>query len=147
MNAPFLACMLTVAAFYHLPPRVLPSIQVVEGGRIGMVHRNSDGSDDLGLMQVNDRWVPLLASYVRLPQPIIRDRLIRSPCFNIATAGAVLRISLNETRGDLMRAIGDYNSHTPSHNLAYRAKVLRAAERLFGHVDTVSGAPMNQFHR
>lgn len=32
MAIPFLACMVATAAFYHLPPRVLPAIQAVEGG-------------------------------------------------------------------------------------------------------------------
>jgi hypothetical protein len=57
MTVPFLACMASVAAFYHLPPRVLPAIQAVEGGSIGAIHQNRDGSQDLGVMQVNTRWV------------------------------------------------------------------------------------------
>ena len=57
MSIPLLACMAGAAAFYHLPPRVLPSIQAVEGGAIGAVHLNSDGSQDLGLMQINTSWV------------------------------------------------------------------------------------------
>ena len=42
MAVPFLACMVAAAAWYHLPPRVLPSIQAVEGGRPGLVRRMSD---------------------------------------------------------------------------------------------------------
>ena len=37
MAIPYLACMLSVAAFYGLPPRVLPAIQAVEGGQVGTV--------------------------------------------------------------------------------------------------------------
>ena len=132
MGAPFLACMVAVAAFYHLPPRVLPSIQAVDGGGVGIVHHNADGSDDLGVMQVNDRWIPMFSRYAGLAAPAVRDRLILTPCFNIATAGAILRIYLNETHGDLMQAVGDYNSHTPALNLAYRAKVMHSAELMFG---------------
>ena len=62
MSIPLLACMAGAAAFYHLPPRVLPSIQAVEGGAIGVVHLNSDGSQDLGIMQVNTSWVTKLAA-------------------------------------------------------------------------------------
>ncbi len=58
---PFLACMALVASVYHLPPRVLPSIQAVEGGWAGAVIRNGDGSDDLGVMQVNTQWLAVLA--------------------------------------------------------------------------------------
>ena len=46
MPVPFLACMVAVSAFYGLPPRVLPSIQAVEGGQVGTVNRNLDGSEE-----------------------------------------------------------------------------------------------------
>ena len=58
---PYLACMLSVSQFYHLPPRVLPSIQVVEAGEPGTISRNRNGTGDLGVMQVNSNWVPYLA--------------------------------------------------------------------------------------
>jgi hypothetical protein len=61
MTIPFLACMASVAAVYHLPPRMVPSIQAVEGGRPGLVHGNTDGSQDLDVMQVNTPGVQPLA--------------------------------------------------------------------------------------
>ena len=131
MAIPYLVCMAAVAAFNHLPPRVLPSIQAVEGGSIGSVNRNLDGSEDLGLMQVNTRWLPPLARYTGLGEGVVRFRLIALPCFGIAAAGAILRVYLDETHGDLMQAIGDYHSHTPVLNQAYQAQVMRSAFRLF----------------
>ncbi len=44
MSIPLLACMASVAAFYQLPPRVLPSIQGVEGGAIGIVHSDAEAA-------------------------------------------------------------------------------------------------------
>ena len=38
MSIPLVACMASVAAYYHLPPLVLPSIQAVEGGAVGIIH-------------------------------------------------------------------------------------------------------------
>ena len=128
---PFLACMALVASVYHLPPRVLPSIQSVEGGQIGSVGRNADGSEDLGVMQVNTLWLAPLARLSRLPGPEVRRRLVEEPCFGIAAAGAILRLYLDETNGDLMLAIGDYHSHTPALNQHYRLAVMQAAFRLF----------------
>jgi hypothetical protein len=125
--------MALVASFYHLPPRVLPSIQRVEGGRPGLVHLNTDGSADLGVMQVNTRWIEPLARHIRQPADAVRRRLIDEPCFSIATAGAIMRIYLNEEHGNLMRAIGDYHSHTPVLNADYQWKVINAAQGLFGH--------------
>ena len=131
MTIPYLACMAFVASLNGLPPRVLPSIASVEGGRQGVASRNRDGSEDLGLMQVNTRWVNTIAHVVGLSAPQTRMLLLNDPCFNISAAGAILRTYLAESHGDLMRAIGDYHSHTRPLNWDYQAKVVRAAERLF----------------
>jgi len=131
MTIPFLACMASVAAAYHLPPRVLPSIQAVEGGRPGLVHRNTDGSQDLGVMQVNTRWVQPLAWQTGITPAVAERRLLLDGCFNIAVAGAIMRIYLNEARGNLLLAVGRYNSHTPVLAQAYQLRVLHAAVRLF----------------
>lgn len=132
MAVPYIACMALVAQIYSLPPRVLPAIQAVEGGRPGTVSRNTNGSEDLGIMQINTLWLPHLAQYTKLPQAEVRDRLINRTCFNIAAAGLVFRIYLDEARGDLMRAVGNYHSHTPVRHQAYQVKVMQSAARMFG---------------
>lgn len=128
---PLLACMAVVAQVYALPPRVLPAIMVVESGGRAVIHRNADGSEDLGLMQVNSRWLPAVSRYTGLAEAEVRRRLLTVPCFNVAVAGAILRAALDETAGDLMRAVGNYHSHTPARNGAYQGLVLGAAARLF----------------
>src|ERR1700712_1280324 len=131
MSVPFLACMAAAAAFYHLPPRVLPSIQAVEGGKVGMVRINTNGSADLGLMQVNTIWVGPLAELARMDKVAVADRLVHDPCFNIAAAAAIMRLYLTEVHGNLMAAIGHYHSHTPGLSATYQHKVLAAASTLF----------------
>jgi hypothetical protein len=123
--------MVAAASFYHLPPRVLPSIQVVEGGHPGTISPNLDGSADLGVMQVNTRWVPRFAAITGMTQDAVRAWLVSDPCFNIAAAGAIMRLYLNEADGDLLRAVGYYHSHTPVLSSTYQTKVLGAAMRLF----------------
>jgi hypothetical protein len=132
MAIPFLACMVLVASLDRLPPRVLPSIAVVESGRVGAINRNSDGSEDLGPMQVNTRWLPIIAQVTHRDITETRSRLLNDACFNISAAGAILRTYLDEAHGDLMQAIGDYHSHTAPLNLNYRMQVIDAATRLFG---------------
>ncbi len=134
MAVPYVACMALVASLYHLPPRVLPSIHVVEGGQTATVHVNTDGSEDLGWMQINTRWLPVLSRYTGQAEAFVRQSLLTRPCYNIAAAGMILRTYLDETRGDLMQAVGDYHSHTPALNLSYQDKVLRSAGTLFGAV-------------
>ncbi len=123
--------MALVASIYNLPPRALPAIHVVEGGQAGTVHVNADGSEDLGYMQINTRWLGTLARITGLPDAAVRQNLLSRPCFNIAAAGFILRGYLDETHGDLMLAIGDYHSHTSGLNIAYQRQVWRSAEKLF----------------
>ncbi len=132
MAVPYIACMALVAQIYGLPPRVLPSIQAVEGGGPGVTHQNTDGSVDLGVMQINTVWLAVLARYTGLEPVVVRDRLLHRACFNIAAAGLILRTYLDETQGDLMRAIGNYHSHTPLLNQDYQKKVRRSAAAMFG---------------
>lgn len=131
MAVPFAACMALVASIYNLPPRVLPSIHAVEGGRAGSVGINANGTEDLGVMQVNTLWLPALAAYTHTNPMVVRRRLTHEACYNIAAAGAILRSYLNEAKGDLMVAIGNYHSHTLLLHRAYRLKVMRSAAKLF----------------
>ena len=144
MAVPFAACMALVASLYHLPPRVLPSIMRVEGGRPGLARLNTDGTRDLGLMQVNTRWLPALARYTRLSEPDVERSLLTRSCFNIAAGGLILRTYLDEARGEMMQAIGYYHSHTKPLGDAYQEQVIAAARSLF----TGPGAPVVQqgFH-
>ena len=123
--------MALVASIYNLPPRVLPSIHAVEGGAPGTVSRNTNGSEDLGVMQINTLWIAPLSRYTGIGPAMLRQRLIQEPCFNIAAGGAILRRYLDEAGGDMMRAVGNYHSHTPFRHEAYKAKVVQAAARLF----------------
>lgn len=132
MPIPYFACMLTIATHFDLPPRVLPSIQRVEGGQVGMARTNTNGSEDLGLMQVNSLWVPSLADRFGVPPATMRARLIDDGCFNITVAGAVVRYYLNQSNGNLLTAVGNYHSHTPILNRGYQSKVIGAAVALFG---------------
>lgn len=127
---PHLTCMALAAALNDLPPRALPAIHAVEGGAPGTIHWNANGSADLGVMQINTLWLPVLAGALGQPEPQLRERLVNDSCFNIVVAGMILRLNLDEERGDLWRAIGNYHSHTPQHHLAYRGKVAAAAQKL-----------------
>ncbi len=128
---PFASCMLLVAHLYALPPRVLPSIHRVEGGAVGLVHHNGDGSDDFGVMQVNTVWLRPLAGYTDTSTDTVRRRLTGEACYGIAAAGAILRSYLNQEHGNLMRAVGDYHSHTATLNLSYQSSVIAAATAMF----------------
>lgn len=128
----YLACMVMVSAVAHLPPRVLPVIAQIEGGHVGLVRPDANGTFDLGVMQVNTIWVNMIAQRARLPASVTAAKLISDPCFNIAAAALILRIHLRETHGALLPAIGDYHSQTAPLNRAYTSEAEAEAQRLFG---------------
>jgi|AGTN01.1.fsa_nt_gi Transglycosylase SLT domain. len=84
---PHLTCMALAAVLNDLPPRALPAIHAVEGGAPGSVHWNTNGSADLGVMQINTLWLSALAGALGQPETEIRDRLVGDACFNIVVAG------------------------------------------------------------
>ena len=131
MAASLAACMALATAFNHLPPKALPQIQAVEGGQNGSVHVNHNGSVDYGVMQINSLWVAALAKSTGWTETAVRVHLMYDPCFNIAAAGAILRQDLNETHGDLRRALAYYHSHKPSLNQTYRTRETMAGVRMF----------------
>ncbi len=141
---PYFPCMLWTAAQFDLPPRVLPSIQRVEAGGVGVVHANTNGSEDLGVMQVNSLWIPPLVRRLGVPAKVVRDRLLHDACFNITVAANLVRLYLDQSNGDVMAAVGNYHSHTPIHHQAYLVKVIHAASALFGNLP--ADKPASQPH-
>jgi len=98
---------------------------------MGKVSQNKDGSVDIGLMQINSRWILPISSMLHQSPAQIATRLALEPCFNVAAAAMILRTALDNEHGNLMRAIGDYHSRTVPLNMAYQRKVLAAATELY----------------
>jgi hypothetical protein len=123
----WLACMIATAHAYHFPVPVLQGIHSVEGGAVGTVAHNKNGTSDLGLMQVNTSWIPVLSYATGLDQPTIRARLTNDACFNVAMAGGILDLYRQEAHGNIWKAVGFYHSHTTPLSLGYQAQVLTAS--------------------
>jgi hypothetical protein len=135
LAAPLVACMTAVAAANGLPPLVLPAIHMIEGGHVGMIVKNANGSEDYGVMQINSSWLPTLAQGLDRSASQVRSDLIHDGCFNIAIAGAVMKYNVAQAGGDIWQAVGYYSSHTASFNAIYQARVAIAAVKIqAGHV-------------
>lgn len=123
LNHIFAACLMMAAQNYAIPPQVLIGILHVEGGKIGQQVRNTNGTYDLGPMQINTLWTKVLAK----EWGVSRDRakrLIRDDaCTNINVAAWIFRKNLNEA-GSMRKAIEWYNSRTPHIGRKYRLKVV-----------------------
>ena len=114
------------AQTYSVPPAVLVGIHQVEGGAVGQsVGPNSNGSYDLGPMQINTLWVPLLAEKWGVSESTALRWVRDDPCTNMGVSAWILRTHMNET-GSLAKAIAHYHSRTPQYGHPYKGKVVSA---------------------
>ncbi|MGE3769685.1 MAG: lytic transglycosylase domain-containing protein [Bdellovibrionales bacterium] len=121
-------CLMMAAQTYNVPPAVMVGIMNVEGGRIGQEVRNTNGTSDLGPMQINTIWMPELARYWGVDQGTARAWVRDNGCVNMHVAAWILRGRLEKTK-NLYTAIGHYHSGTPHLSHKYAQKVVKAMER------------------
>ena len=120
------ACLMLAAQTYAVPPAVLVGIYQVEGGTAGQaVGPNSNGSYDLGPMQINTVWIPELARKWGVDEDTALRYVRDDPCTNMGVSAWILRGHMNAT-GSLSTAIAHYHSKTPQYGTVYRSKVVNA---------------------
>ncbi|MBO1360157.1 lytic transglycosylase domain-containing protein [Acetobacter sacchari] len=107
------ACLSAAATNAHVPTGVLLVLLYVEGGRSGTVSDNSNGTVDLGPMQVNSTWIPKVAQHWRSTPQHAYLALRDNVCANIEAGSWILGQAMTETHGDLWQAVAFYHSHTP----------------------------------
>ena len=91
--------------------------------RADAVNVNRNGTEDLGLMQINSSWLPKLARF-----GIRREHLFNA-CVNAYVGTWILASNIRQF-GPTWKAVGAYNSPTPVHQLVYANSIYR---RLQGH--------------
>lgn len=120
------ACLMLAAQTYSVPPAVMVGIHQVEGGQVGQaVGPNDNGSYDLGPMQINTLWIPLLAEKWGVSEKTAYRWVRDDPCTNMGVSAWILRTHMNET-GSLARAIAHYHSRTPKYGHPYKGRVVKA---------------------
>lgn len=102
-----------------------------EGGWIGAEVPNTNGTHDLGPLQVNSFWVPRLAALTHRSPDQVRTWLINDPCFNVQAARWIFLSGLSMTR-DYWKAVGVYHSPTARRQRRYIDSVTQHLERRFG---------------
>lgn len=111
--------------------RTLWALRDQEAGWIGAELRNSNGSSDLGPLQINSFWIPKLAAMIHRPPEKVRSWLIHDPCFNVQAARWIFVSALLVTR-DYWKAVGVYHSPTRWRQLRYASLVAAHLKRRFG---------------
>lgn len=135
------ACLFAAAEAYRLPPALILILLKVEGGRLGAVSGNTNGTVDIGPMQVNTIWVPLIAKHWRTTKEAAFLALRDNFCANLEGGSWILRQALDEARGDFWGGVAIYHSHNPVHKDAYLRKVLAWTLRLRDQAQRPGTAP------
>jgi len=121
-------CVHSSGSVYNINPLVLLSVLKVEsGGRVGIVSRNTNGTDDLGPSQFNtSSWAKVLIEKYKIP----REALINDMCQSVRAMAFALRTEINSAGGDLWKGIGNYHSRTPTHHEKYVRLVYGAYKQM-----------------
>ena len=123
-------CLKAAAELHQVPAGVLVLLLSVEAGRLGEVSQNTNGTVDIGPMQVNDTWVPKIAGHWRASHDAAYRALRDNFCANVEGGAWILRQALDEAHGDLWKGVALYHSHDPVHKLEYMRLVYAQAMRL-----------------
>lgn len=116
-------CLDDAAAYQHVSSQLVHAIAQQESGmRANAINVNGDGSEDLGLMQINSSWLPKLARY-----GVRRDHLFNA-CVN-AYVGAWILASNIKQFGPTWKAVGAYNAVSSQKQLIYANAIYRRLQR------------------
>ena len=124
------ACLTAAAQNAHVARGVMLVLLYVEGGRPGTVSPNTNGTADLGPMQVNTMWINKVAAHWHTTADRAYVALRDNSCANIEAGSWILGQSLAETHGDLWKAVAYYHSHTPKFGEAYLKQFYRIASTM-----------------
>nr|WP_246327064.1 transglycosylase SLT domain-containing protein [Burkholderia guangdongensis] len=117
-------CIDDAAAFQHVNVSLMRAIAQVESGtRPDRVNTNSNGTTDIGLMQINSSWLPVLA------KEGISEQSLFDPCTNAYVGAWILSRNIRQF-GPTWNAIGAYNAASPDKRLAYARKVYDAVQSI-----------------
>jgi hypothetical protein len=107
---------------YGINPMVLRSIAKVESNTDPeAVNKNSNGTYDVGLMQINTIWRPLLGGE--------RWNYLGDACYNTKTGAWILAMCISKY-GYNWKALGCYHSQTPELSEIYAKKVFSQLKQL-----------------
>ncbi|BEV16245.1 lytic transglycosylase domain-containing protein [Herbaspirillum sp. DW155] len=103
---------------YGVSPLILQAIAQQESGmNPRALHRNRNGTRDIGLMQINSSWLGFLARYH------ISEADLLDACTNIHVGAWILGSNF-QRMGVSWEAIGAYNAVSPDKRARYATQVI-----------------------
>jgi soluble lytic murein transglycosylase-like protein len=116
-------CILVEANRQKLEVHKLLSVMKVENGRVGQFTRNSNGTYDVGPMQINTVNLPDIAKKLGTTKENVLKYLAYDGCFNVSIGAWILRSRTDEVNGDFWMGIGRYHSKSPTNRDRYIMRV------------------------
>jgi soluble lytic murein transglycosylase-like protein len=107
---------------YGVNPQVLYAIAAQESSlNPSAVHVNADGSQDVGLTQINSKWLPHLSKLG------VTEENLSNPCINMHVGAYLLSLKMIQ-HGNTWQAIGAYHSNTPWRRDQYAQTISRRVQ-------------------
>jgi Transglycosylase SLT domain len=139
MPGAFADCLDDAAAYHGVPPVLARAIAMQESGMHPetVSRRNTNGTYDIGLMQINSAWLPLLAHYG------ISESALHDACVNAYVGTWILQQDIARY-GVTWEAVGAYNAASPSKRELYATAIYRQLHGLLSapQLPTVAGSPL-----
>lgn len=115
-------CFDEAGAQYGINPQILRAIAKVESNfNPAAINANTNGTYDVGLMQINSIWAPTIGKE--------RWKNLGDPCENAKTGAFILSTCMNKY-GYTWKAIGCYHSQTPGKRDRYSRMVFNQLQRV-----------------
>jgi soluble lytic murein transglycosylase-like protein len=128
-------CFERAAERHGVAPEVLRAIAQQESAmNPTALHRNPDGSMDIGLMQINSRWLASLSRYG------IERHMLWEPCTNVDVGAWILAANFRRY-GVNWNGLGAYNAGTMHLRIQYAQKIVSRLRSLPAPVITASCLP------
>lgn len=126
-------CIQKASSRFNVPEIALWVILDVEGGTLGKVSPNKNGTYDIGPFQVNSWWLPRLAS-----RGITEDMVLNNLCMNVSVGTWIFAQEFTRHR-DLTKALAHYHSPTATHQRRYLGLIVNAIDRRISRLKMEGG--------
>jgi len=116
-------CVDDAARYHRVSVQLVRAIAQQESGmRANAINTNRDGSEDIGLMQINTSWLRKLSRYG------ITRRELFDACVNAYVGTWILASNIKQF-GPTWKAVGAYNAVSSSKQLVYANNIYRRIQR------------------
>lgn len=129
-------CSVVAAARYEVPANIVLAVAEKEGGKPGQWVKNTNGTYDVGSMQINTAYLKDLSKY-----GITANDVAAEGCYSYNLAAWRLKGHIKNDKGDIFTKAANYHSRTPKYNKIYRADLIVIANKwakwLDQHYETI----------